>query len=138
MGLNAIIEAPPAEVKVRVTPSELLPKWTLMVYVSNAEDFVEPLYVFFRERFDRAFHDFEIVFLNNASSDRSGERIDRLCLEDQRVRGIHFSAPVSRRKAFRRFEAFGEGTLRVDAKLWREWDDIADRIVPEIPPFQVA
>lgn len=91
------------------------------VYVRDAQDRIFPLYTRVRQVFRRLSSSYEIVFLDDASRDRSAELIGRIERVDPNVRHVHFRAPKGRRRAYR---AAGGASARLDAAALRTWGSV--------------
>jgi glycosyltransferase involved in cell wall biosynthesis len=63
---------------------------TILVPVFNEQDSLVDLFQGVRGELMRLGRNWEIIFINDGSEDRSEEILDRLAMEDRRVRVIHF------------------------------------------------
>ena len=64
---------------------------SVVVPVYNEEDALPLFYAQLREVLDALDHDWEIIFVNDGSKDKTPEIIDRLAEETPSVRAVHFS-----------------------------------------------
>lgn len=67
-----------------------VPRVSVVVPVYNEEDTVEPVYSEVRQSLESAGIEFELLFVNDGSYDRSPELLDSLAERDPRVSVIHF------------------------------------------------
>lgn len=64
---------------------------SVVVPVFNEQDVIEPLHSRLLQVLGPAGFDFEIIFVNDGSKDRSAEMLDAICRSDMRFKAIHFS-----------------------------------------------
>ena len=64
---------------------------SVVVPVYNEEDALPLFYAQLREALDALNHDWEIIFVNDGSKDKTAEIIDRLAAETSSIRTVHFS-----------------------------------------------
>ncbi len=64
---------------------------SVVVPVYNEEDALPLFYAQLREALDALNHDWEIIFVNDGSKDKTAEIIDRLAAETPSIRTVHFS-----------------------------------------------
>src|ERR1700759_320441 len=94
---------------------------SICVPVYNEEDNVRPLYERVRAVMapleDR--YDYEILFTDNRSEDRTFERLAALALEDPRVRAIRFSKNFGFQRSIlaNYMHARGDAIMQIDADL---------------------
>jgi len=67
------------------------PLLSVVVPVFNEQDVIEPLHSRLLQVLGPAGFDFEIIFVNDGSSDHSAEMLDAICRSDPRFKAIHFS-----------------------------------------------
>lgn len=74
-----------------VTSAAAGPLLTVVVPVFNEQDVIEPLHSRLLQVLGPTGFDFEVVFVNDGSKDRSAEMLDAICRSDKRFKAIHFS-----------------------------------------------
>jgi polyisoprenyl-phosphate glycosyltransferase len=73
------------------TGTESGPLLSVDVPVFNEQDVIEPLHSRLLQILDPARIDFEVIFVDDGSKDRSAEMLDAICRADRRFNAIHFS-----------------------------------------------
>jgi dolichol-phosphate mannosyltransferase len=82
---------------------------TLIVPLFNEFDALTNSIPRFVEFLDKSSESFEVIFVNDGSSDRSGELIDELCQKDQRFKAIHFTRNFGKEGAMLAGMAYSSG-----------------------------
>jgi len=104
---------------------------SVVIPVYNEKDTIKELYGRICRVLERDAGSFEIVFINDGSSDSSGDVIDELAASDKRVKAIHFSTNYGKSAAldigFR--SAKGRFIITMDADLQDDPDEIPKLIV---------
>ncbi|MEE8393285.1 MAG: glycosyltransferase family 2 protein [Rhodospirillales bacterium] len=62
---------------------------SILIPILDEEASIEPLHAKLAEVLDGGDHDYEVIFVNDGSTDGSAEKLDRLAKKDERVRVIH-------------------------------------------------
>ncbi|MEO7368177.1 MAG: glycosyltransferase family 2 protein [Gemmatimonadaceae bacterium] len=111
------------------------PVLSVVVPILNEEDVIEPLHSRLLQVLGPPGFDFEIIFVNDGSKDRSAEMLDSICRSDPRFKAIHFSRNFGHQPAVTAglHAARGQCAVVIDAdlqdppelilemmKLWRE------------------
>ncbi len=111
------------------------PLLSVVVPVFNEQDVIEPLHSRLLQVLGPAGFDFEIIFVNDGSKDRSAEMLDAICRSDKRFKAIHFSRNFGHQAAVTAglHPVTGQCAVVIDAdlqdppelilemiKLWRE------------------
>ena len=99
------------------------------IYVENCEDRVGPLYIFLREWFRRVGGSFDIVYLDNGSTDGSTERIEELKKRDRRIQTVRLDGRLKKRDALKVFGEMGHPIFDVDASVAASWHHVVTRLV---------
>lgn len=99
---------------------------SFVVPVFNEEDSVRPLYDRIREVVERIGCDWELLFVNDGSSDSSGIRIREICAADPRVGLIDFRRNYGKAAALDAgfAEAVGDVVFTLDADLQDDPEEI--------------
>jgi polyisoprenyl-phosphate glycosyltransferase len=71
--------------------TESAPLLSVVVPVFNEQDVIEPLHSRLLQILDPARIDFEVIFVDDGSKDRSAEMLDAICRADSRFNVLHFS-----------------------------------------------
>ncbi|MCC7536123.1 MAG: glycosyltransferase family 2 protein, partial [Deltaproteobacteria bacterium] len=92
---------------------------SIVVPARNEEGCLEPLYREIRRVFEEAGEDFELVVVNDGSTDATPDVIDRLAASDERVRGVHLARGFGHQPALLAGiqEARGDVVVTMDADL---------------------
>ena len=92
---------------------------SIIVSVFNEEAVLELFYQAFEEMRDRLTWDYELIFVDDGSKDRSYEILKELSLRDSRIKVIHFSRNFGHEAAMIAGidYASGDGVLCMDADL---------------------
>lgn len=106
-------------------------RFSVVVPVFNEEEVLQETYRRLTQVMEGLASPYEIVFVDDGSTDRSPEILDRLALEDPRVRVIHFSRNFGHQAAITAGMDYarGEAVIVIDA-------DLQDP--PEVIPEMVA
>jgi glycosyltransferase involved in cell wall biosynthesis len=111
------------------------PLLSVVVPVFNEQDVIEPLHSRLLQILDPAKIDFEVIFVDDGSKDRSAEMLDAICRTDRRFSVLHFSRNFGHQPAVTAGlrAVRGECAVVIDAdlqdppelilqmlKLWRE------------------
>jgi glycosyltransferase involved in cell wall biosynthesis len=101
-------------------------KLSITIPVFNEEKNIEILYQSLLSVLEREGYDFEIIFVNDGSKDKSWEEIKRVAKLDARVKGIRFTRNFGQTSAMMAgFEAAtGEIIIPMDADLQNDPEDI--------------
>ncbi len=120
--------------KITSTPASG-PLLSVVVPVFNEQDVIEPLHSRLLQTLGPGGFDFEIIFVNDGSKDRSAEMLDSICRSDPRFKAIHFSRNFGHQAAVTAglHAVSGQCAVVIDAdlqdppelilemlKLWRE------------------
>jgi glycosyltransferase involved in cell wall biosynthesis len=73
------------------TGTESGPLLSVVVPVFNEEDVIEPLHSRLLQILVPAGIDFEVIFVNDGSTDHSAEMLEAICKADRRFKALHFS-----------------------------------------------
>jgi polyisoprenyl-phosphate glycosyltransferase len=76
---------------ILATPTQRGPLLSVVVPVFNEQDVIEPLHSRLLQILDPAHIDFEVIFVDDGSKDRSAEMLDAICRADSRFNVLHFS-----------------------------------------------
>jgi dolichol-phosphate mannosyltransferase len=111
------------------------PLLSVVVPCFNEQDVIEPLHSRLLQVLGPEKIDFEIIFVNDGSKDRTAEMLDAICRSDPRFKVMHFSRNFGHQAAVTAglHEAKGNCAVVIDAdlqdppelilemiKLWRE------------------
>ncbi len=101
-------------------------KLSVVIPVYNEEENIERLYEELKEVLDRLRLDYEIIFVNDGSTDRSPEILDRLAEKDPKVRVIHFRKNYGQTAAMYAGFQYAEGDviITMDGDLQNDPKDI--------------
>src|SRR5665647_69071 len=77
--------------EVTISAAQPGPLLSVVVPVFNEQDVIEPLHSRLLQVLGPGGFDFEIIFVNDGSKDRSPEMLDSICRSDPRFKTIHFS-----------------------------------------------
>lgn len=106
-------------------------KLSLIIPAYNEEGNIRPLY----ERILRSLkeEDWELIFINDGSTDNTGKEIEEICREDPRIRVIHFPLNKGKGKALKEGFSLAEGDIIItlDADLQDDPEEIP-RLLEEI------
>ena len=99
---------------------------SLVIPVYNEEDNLAPLYQKIKEVMDSLGRDYEVIFVDDGSQDKSPQILDSLAQKDPRVKVIHFRRNFGQTAALAAgFEmAQGEVVITLDADLQNDPSDI--------------
>ncbi len=99
---------------------------SLVIPVYNEEDNLAPLYQKIKEAMDSLGKDYEVIFVDDGSQDKSPQILDSLAQKDPRVKVIHFRRNFGQTAALAAgFEmAQGEVVITLDADLQNDPSDI--------------
>ena len=99
---------------------------SLVIPVYNEEDNLAPLYQKIKEVMDSLGKDYEVIFVDDGSQDKSPQILDSLAQKDPRVKVIHFRRNFGQTAALAAgFEmAQGEVVITLDADLQNDPSDI--------------
>lgn len=102
------------------------PAYSVVVPVYNERDNLEPLLAAVRPVMERLGRPFEVVLVDDGSSDGSGELLNRLAAADPRVKVLHFERNCGQSAAFDAGfrHAAGEVVITLDADLQSDPADI--------------
>ena len=118
-----------------LSPAESGPVLSVVVPVYNEEEVVEPLHSRLLQVLAPTGIDFEVIFINDGSADRTPAMIDAICRSDHRFKAIHFSRNFGHQPAVTAglHAVAGQCAVVIDAdlqdppelilemmKLWRE------------------
>ncbi len=103
---------------------------SLVIPVHNEAESLEHFYKQLNAVLKKIDYDFEIIFVNDGSSDSSGEILDNLEASDERVCHIEFSRNFGKEQAVSAgyHQVLGEAALSLDADLQHPVDLIPDFI----------
>ncbi|NBI72005.1 glycosyltransferase [Clostridiaceae bacterium] len=92
---------------------------SIVISVYNEEEALERFYQEAKPVFDALSWDYELIFVNDGSTDRSGRMLDELAGRDKKVRAIHFSRNFGHEAAMAAGLDFssGDGIVCMDADL---------------------
>ena len=92
---------------------------SIVISVYNEEEALEQFYQEAKPVFDALSWDYELIFVNDGSTDRSGRMLDELAGRDKKVRAIHFSRNFGHEAAMAAGLDFssGDGIVCMDADL---------------------
>ena len=101
-------------------------KISITIPVYNEEQNLLPLYQQILQSVEKNGQKFEIIFINDCSTDKSGSIIDSIAQKDDRVKGIHFTRNFGQTAAMMAgFDhADGEVIIPMDADLQNDPEDI--------------
>lgn len=102
---------------------------SVVIPLYNEEESLEPLYYELTAVLEAIGHGYEIVFVNDGSTDGSATVLARLCDKDQRVRVLHF------RRNFGKAAALTEGFKEADGDIIITLDADLQDDPKEIPHF---
>jgi len=108
-----------------------LPRYSVVVPVFNEELVIRETYTRLRKVMESLGEPYELIFVNDGSTDRSQEIITEICRQDPRVKLINFSRNFGHQIAITAGmdHASGEAVIVIDA-------DLQDP--PEVIPSMVA
>lgn len=92
---------------------------SIVISVYNEEEALERFYEEAKPVFDALSWDYELIFVNDGSTDRSGQILDKLAARDPKVRAIHFSRNFGHEAAMTAGLDYssGDGIVCMDADL---------------------
>ena len=95
------------------------PLLSVVVPCFNEQDVIEPLHSRLLQVLGPEKIDFEIIFVNDGSKDRTAEMLDAICRSDPRFKAIHFSRNFGHQAAVTAglHEAKGQCAVVIDADL---------------------
>lgn len=105
-------------------------KVSIVVSVYNEEDALNSFYKALNQELSQLSYQFEIIFVNDGSVDKSRSIIDTLSSEDDRVKGIHFSTNFGHEAAMIAGidHSSGDAIICIDADLQHPVDRIKDML----------
>jgi glycosyltransferase involved in cell wall biosynthesis len=95
------------------------PLLSVVVPCFNEQDVIEPLHSRLLQVLGPGGFDFEIIFVNDGSKDRTAEMLDSICRSDARFKAIHFSRNFGHQAAVTAglHEVKGQCAVVIDADL---------------------
>jgi glycosyltransferase involved in cell wall biosynthesis len=102
------------------------PELTILIPLLNEEPNIEPLHRKLLYSLARLGRSWEVVFVNDGSTDRSGELIDRIAASDDRFTAVHFTRNYGQTAAFSAGlgQARGQVIVPMDGDLQNDPNDI--------------
>lgn len=116
-----------------------LTELSVIAPIYNEEESIEALYRAVTEALQGKIEHYEIVLVNDGSSDRSGVMLDELAARDPRVRALHFRANCGQTAALwaGMREAAGKYLALIDADLQTDPNDIFT-LMPYMEEYDLA
>lgn len=99
---------------------------SIVVPLYNEEENIEPLYKALKSAMDAEARDYELLFIDDGSTDRTLQRLERLAAEDDRVKPLSFRRNFGQTAAFAAgFDhARGDVIVTIDGDLQNDPKDI--------------
>lgn len=113
---------------------------SIVIPVYNEEDNLEPLYQKIKEVMDPLGKEYEVIFVDDGSQDKSPQILDQLAQKDSRVRVIHFRRNFGQTAALAAGfdQSQGEVVITMDSDLQNDPTDIPNLLAKMEEGFDVV